>query len=152
MRKTRLRSVSAKRQQALGPYARSTLAPSPKRVKPRNAKRAAKSFAKHFWSSERCEFVKALGCCIPHCGGGPIQNSHVRSRGAGGTYRDVVAHCVEHHREYEANKCVVANGRVYDRQWHELQAALTQAAWLLRDEGSALEQLPDNHLNNTTIQ
>lgn len=67
--------------------------PGPKRrtaVKKRNAKRLRETRARQF--GPHAERVRALPCCA--CGARPpSQPHHVKSRGAGGTWRDLVPLC-----------------------------------------------------------
>ena len=103
----------------------------PKRSRPRavNRSRKSRAFVKHFHSAERVAFVAAEGCCVPNCRAGEIHNSHVRARGAGGGYRDVVPHCAKHHREFEATKCIVANGMTYPKDYFTIEATLVHIRW-----------------------
>lgn len=63
-----------------------------------NPKRRKKKFKEHFHSEERVKFINKLGCLICKK---PAQNAHIKSRAAGGTYRDIVPLCNDHHREQE---------------------------------------------------
>lgn len=58
-----------------------------------------KRWAKQFHSDERVHWLQSFGCCVPHCARADAQVHHVRTRGAGGTWRDTVPLCVKHHRE-----------------------------------------------------
>lgn len=70
-------------------------------LSPRNVGRRARAFAEAF--GERGAAVRAMPCLcldlLPYdrCSG-PIEAAHVRSRGAGGTRRDLVPLCQRHHR------------------------------------------------------
>ena len=55
------------------------------------------SFDEQYGSRERVLWVKTLPCLV--CGVSPSENAHVRTRGAGGTYKDIVPLCFTHHRE-----------------------------------------------------
>lgn len=72
-----------------------------------NPKRRKKLFAKQFLSDKRVEFVRGLPCVCRGvgsewgCSGGPCQNSHDPSRGAGGTYLDIHPATTECHRKLE---------------------------------------------------
>lgn len=135
-----LARVSQKRRAELHPFARSTITPSRKRPKSVNATRKATRWTLAFHSPERVEWVNAMGCCVPGCTNGEIQNSHIRARGAGGTYRDIVPHCLAHHDEWHRQKRIVWRGVTYPKLYFQLRAALVQTAWLRRDEGPAFEQ------------
>lgn len=64
----------------------------------RNDARRRKRFARDF--GERAAIVRAMPCLV---GGiacsGDVQAAHVRSRGAGGTRRDLIPLCARHHCE-----------------------------------------------------
>jgi 5-methylcytosine-specific restriction endonuclease McrA len=80
---------------------RSPLPPGepPKRrtpLKRQNAARRAKRFASGFGSVARVEWMQGLPCAA--CGARPSECAHVRSRGAGGDWRDVVPLCMTCHR------------------------------------------------------
>lgn len=60
-----------------------------------NRKRRARLYAKQF--GEHAETIRELPCCV--CGARPSDPAHVRSRGAGGTAKDLVPLCRWHHRE-----------------------------------------------------
>jgi hypothetical protein len=45
--------------------------------------------------------IRTLPCAVPVCWAGPVHAAHVKSRGAGGTWRDLVPLCMYHHREYD---------------------------------------------------
>ena len=55
------------------------------------------SFEHHYGSQERVEAVHRMRCLI--CFRLPSENAHVKSKGAGGTYKDIVPLCHRHHRE-----------------------------------------------------
>jgi hypothetical protein len=67
------------------------------RLRARNPERKAREFARCYGSEARVEAVRAMPCCVPGCVRRPSQNAHVRSKGAGGTWRDVVPLCAYHH-------------------------------------------------------
>ena len=68
-----------------------------KPINPVNRERKKREYARCYGSKERVERIRALGCAV--CGKAPSDNAHVRSRGAGGTWRDVVPLCPDHHSE-----------------------------------------------------
>jgi hypothetical protein len=59
------------------------------RPNPINRKRRAKLREEQF--GEHADFIRSLGCCV--CGSKPTEAAHVKSRGAGGTWRDTVPMC-----------------------------------------------------------
>jgi hypothetical protein len=65
-----------------------------------NAKRKKARFLKAFGSRERVLAIKAMPCLV--CGALPSDNAHIKSRGAGGSFRDVVPLCRNHHQEHHA--------------------------------------------------
>jgi RNase P subunit RPR2 len=69
-------------------------------IKRSNPARKRKRFAEAFGSRERVEAIRRTPCVV--CGVVPSENAHVRSRGAGGTWQDVVPLCRDHHREQHA--------------------------------------------------
>jgi len=82
-------------------------------ISPRNAGRRARAYAEAY--GERGGAVRAMRCVCwaPSLGmpwakscSGPIEAAHVRSRGAGGTRRDLVPLCQGHHREQHARGVV----------------------------------------------
>ena len=62
--------------------------------------RTRQRFDEQFHSPERCYWLKSWGCVVKHCHNGlPLHIHHVRSRGAGGTWKDTLPLCRNHHRE-----------------------------------------------------
>lgn len=59
----------------------------------RNPERKAKAFSRHFGSVARVEWINSHPCSCggahPDCRGRTV-NAHVKSRGAGGTWRDII--------------------------------------------------------------
>lgn len=83
------RSASLKRG---APLARHT------RLRPVNKERKLERYEQAF--GDRAELIRAMPCLLLGSGcWGPIEAAHVRSRGAGGTKRDLVPLCSAHHRE-----------------------------------------------------
>ena len=66
-------------------------------IRKRNPKRRKKRFDQAYHSLERVLWVKNGPCGV--CGAEPSENMHIRSRAAGGTWRDVVRGCRVHHNE-----------------------------------------------------
>ena len=65
-----------------------------------NPKRRAKLYREQY--GEHGAYVRDHGCVVGHRCGGQIQAAHVKSRGAGGTARDLVGMCALHHGESHA--------------------------------------------------
>ena len=53
---------------------------------------------KYYGSQDRLLRIKATPCAV--CGELPSENHHVRSKGAGGTWENVVPLCARHHRAF----------------------------------------------------
>lgn len=66
-------------------------------LKKANRKRQRARFERAYGSPANVERIRNTPCVI--CGRTPSEAAHVRSRGAGGTWRDIVPLCSEHHRE-----------------------------------------------------
>jgi hypothetical protein len=70
----------------------------PKRLRAKNAKNAADTFARCYHSEERVEFVQTLPCIVPGCTQ-PSENAHIEgdgtSRKAG--YEKIAPICKGHH-------------------------------------------------------
>jgi len=65
-------------------------------IKKANAKRKRTRFARAYASGDNVARIQAMPCVV--CGRAPSEAAHVRSRGAGGTWRDIVPLCRDHHR------------------------------------------------------
>jgi len=61
--------------------------------------KAAKRKQRNFGVDERIAIINAMPCCVNGCTRSPSVNMHTRSRGAGGTYRDIIPACQMHHDE-----------------------------------------------------
>lgn len=108
-----LPKISAKRLAADPSLGRrsSTIAPSRKPVKPRNAKRRESEFARCYFSKERVAFVKSLPCvvCTGITGGlsvghGASDNAHTGERSGMGRkagYETIVPMCRPHHERFD---------------------------------------------------
>jgi hypothetical protein len=66
-------------------------------LKPSNPARKHDRFRRAFGSKARVEMIRREPCAV--CRSTPSENAHVRSRGAGGTWEDVIPLCPWHHRE-----------------------------------------------------
>ncbi|MCA9329230.1 hypothetical protein KDA11_01160, partial [Candidatus Saccharibacteria bacterium] len=64
-----------------------------------NQEKAAKRKQHNFGVDERITIINAMPCCVDGCTRSPSVNMHTRSRGAGGTYRDIIPACQMHHDE-----------------------------------------------------
>lgn len=61
------------------------------------AMRQSKRFRKHYYSEAYVLAIKAMHCLS--CRKRPCHAHHVKTKGAGGTYRDLVPLCPKHHME-----------------------------------------------------
>lgn len=66
-------------------------------LKKTNRKRQRARFARAYGSAENVARIQAMPCVI--CNRTPSEAAHVKSRGAGGTWQDLVPLCRDHHRE-----------------------------------------------------
>lgn len=67
------------------------------RLRPVNRERRLERYAAAF--GDRGELVRAMPCiCLGNECHGPIEAAHTKSRGAGGSRRDMVPLCARHHR------------------------------------------------------
>lgn len=108
-----------------------------KRPRARNVKRHTKEWTKAFLSDVRVRFVNSLPCVVDMPGScNRRQNHHVKSRGAGGTYLDIVSLCEWHH------SWLHKDGRQSFEEYYNIDldkaAAETQEKWAawLRESGS----------------
>lgn len=94
------------------------------RIRPINPERRARLFARNFHSEAFVRWTHRQPCIA--CGARRfIHCAHVRSRGAGGTWRDIVPLCESCHRAQEA-----APGTFWSD--HHLDGAMLAAAHALR--------------------
>lgn len=69
------------------------------RVKPVNRERRSLYSEKHYGTEDFRAWFYGLSCVVPGCEAASVEMAHVKSRGAGGTWQDVVPKCHAHHRE-----------------------------------------------------
>ena len=94
-----------------------------------NRRRAAERRRENF--GERAVYVRGMPCLVGVSCSGPIEAAHVRSRGAGGTRRDLVPLCQAHHREqHQRGKRSFAESHGLD-----LEAAAARVASALDEKG-----------------
>jgi hypothetical protein len=67
----------------------------------RRQERRARLFEKSFHSQERVLFFKSLPCEVKKLPSAGVQNAHTKSRGAGGTYKDIVPLSSEVHQHFD---------------------------------------------------
>lgn len=75
---------------------------SAKPVRPVNPERKARRFMEAYHSEAYVEFIHAQPCVVIGCDGRDIEASHIRSRGAGGKWDEIVPMCAAHHAEFHA--------------------------------------------------
>ena len=69
------------------------------KIRPVNPERKARRFANTYHSDEFVAWIHSMPCCVPGCDERQIEATHIRSRGAGGKWEDVVPMGAAHHRE-----------------------------------------------------
>ena len=69
------------------------------KLRPVNPERRAKRFMETFHSPDFLAWIRTLDCVVVGCNRRNIQAMHVRSRGAGGKWDEVVPACADHHAE-----------------------------------------------------
>ena len=73
-----------------------------KTLKQRQREKQEFLFKKHFFSKHRVRFIKNLRCEVT--GGFNCVNAHMKSRGAGGNYRDIVPLSWECHTDFASRR------------------------------------------------
>lgn len=63
--------------------------------------RRARLFERNFHSKERVLFIKSLPCDVTGRVSSTVVNAHTKSRGAGGTYLDIVPLSAEVHQRFD---------------------------------------------------
>ena len=92
-------------------------------VRKKKQLRRVQRFAKQFHSQERVRFIKALPCEVKKLPSAGVQNAHMKSRGAGGTYKDIVPLGWEVHLDFDAM------GEVeFERRWGRSKASIRDRA------------------------
>jgi hypothetical protein len=66
----------------------------------RKSERKKELFARTFHSQERVEWIRDLPCALTGLEG-QSHNAHMKSRGSGGTYHDIVPLSFRAHRDYD---------------------------------------------------
>lgn len=102
---------------------RSPMAPRKKPLRAVNPKRRKERHGVAFGS--KAEWLRQMSCCV--CGRQPSDPHHVRSRGAGGTAKDLVPLCRADHRElHQIGARTFAERHEIDLEW---QAERYEAWW-----------------------
>lgn len=90
--------------------------------------RRARLFERTFHSEERVIFIKSLPCEVTGkvsttpCSS-PVVNAHMKSRGAGGTYRDIVPLSWEVHLDFD-----VMGALEFERRWGRSKQSIRDRA------------------------
>lgn len=85
--------------------------------------RRDRRFEKHFHSKERVEFIKSLPCAVTGRKSQSVHNAHMKSRGAGGTYKDVVPLSWDVHHDFD-----VMGEVEFERRWGRSKASIKERA------------------------
>ena len=85
--------------------------------------RRAERFAKQFHSQERVRFIKSLPCEVKKLPSAGVQNAHMKSRGAGGTYKDIVPLDWDVHHDFD-----VMGALEFERKWGRSKESIRDSA------------------------
>lgn len=110
------------------------------RIRPVNARRRGRAFARNFHSAERVQAVQAMPCALSGQPG-PCHNAHIRSRGAGGRWYDVIPLAPEVHRAFDEHRRDTL--RAYGVTISELQCRARELARQHKDRYGLPEGVPD---------
>ena len=100
----------------------------------RKLERTKALFARHFHSQKRVEWVRDLPCALTGLEG-QSHNAHMKSRGSGGTYRDIVPLSFGAHRDYdELDKVQFSAKYGTSKERVRERAADYQQLWENRDD------------------
>lgn len=69
-----------------------------KRIRPVNRERLSRRREVQYGPAGFLDWLHSLGCSVPSCGAADIEAAHATSRGAGGTWEDLLPLCTRHHR------------------------------------------------------
>jgi len=97
-------------------------------IRKANPKRKRQRFQDAFGSAAYLERIQALPCVV--CGQTPSEAAHVRSRAAGGTWRDLVPLCHAHHQEQHT----IGIRSFEDRHGVDLAALATHISQEMHDD------------------
>jgi hypothetical protein len=100
----------------------------------RKRERKQALFARTFHSQERVEWVRDLPCALTGIEG-ESHNAHTKSRGSGGTYKDIVPLSFLAHRDYdELDKIQFAVKYGTSKERVRERAADYQQLWEAKDD------------------
>jgi hypothetical protein len=99
----------------------------------RRQSRRARLFERSFHSEERVLFIKSLPCEVTGRLSDTVVNAHTRSRGAGGTYKDIVPLLSEVHQHFD---------EMPEAKWQTIYRRSKQS---VRDRAYVYQQLWEGH-------
>ena len=95
--------------------------------------RRARLFERSFHSEERVLFIKSLPCEVTGRLSETVVNAHMKSRGAGGTYKDIVPLSSEVHQHFD---------EMPEAKWEAIYQRTKQS---VRDCTPVYQQLWEDH-------
>jgi hypothetical protein len=95
--------------------------------------RRARLFERNFHSEERVLFIKSLPCEVTGRLSDTVVNAHTKSRGAGGTYKDIVPLSSEVHQRFD---------EMPEAKWEVIYQRTKQS---VRDRAYVYQQLWEGH-------
>jgi len=95
--------------------------------------RRARLFERNFHSEERVLFIKSLPCEVTGQLSDTVVNAHMKSRGAGGTYKDIVPLSWDVHHDFD---------EMPEAKW---EAIYRQTKQSVRDRAAVYQQLWEGH-------
>ena len=100
--------------------------------------RRVRLFEKHFHSQERVLFFKSLPCEVTKRPSETVVNAHMKSRGAGGTYKDIVPLAWDVHHDFD-----VIGESEFEQKWGRSKLSI-------RDRAPAYQQLWEDRNGSLT--
>lgn len=83
---------------------------------------------------DRSAEIRDMTCFAYGCGFTPCDPAHVKSRGAGGTYRDIIPLCHRHHQEQHTIG-ILTFARKYNTTLEEMEEEAKRIAEMLDEDG-----------------
>lgn len=99
-----------------------------------NPRRKRERFERAYLSPAYVAFIRWTGCVVRGCNRTPVRACHRKSRGAGGTWRDLFGGCDDHHAEQHA----VGNREFERRHGLDLAAVCDRNVmeWMISTKGA----------------
>ena len=91
----------------------------------RKLDRTEARFARHFGSLQRVKFIRSLPCEVTGLCSEGSHNAHTKSRGAGGTYKDIVPLSSEVHQRFDE----MPESKFRERYGRTKQSIRDRAPW-----------------------